>query len=174
MGILRRGTVVVVYVMDLGYPSLVLGQIVLWGSFVLAEQRGSSMASTVLVVGMSMATIAYGAYVTIDAASSRLVTMAAIIRLAVFTVLFLVGSFSRFYFSYGTHHNWSVRLSHLDALLLSVGILTTAGTGDVQPHSELARGLITAQMSVDILVVTVMAAVVLHVFITSRTQADSS
>src|ERR1700722_3630345 len=114
MDLLRRGTIAIVHVMDLGYPSLVLGQIVLWGSFVLAEQRGGSVASTVFVVGMSMATILYGAYVTIDAASSRPVAMAAIMRLAVFTVLFLVGSFSKFYFIYGTHHNWNVRLSHLD------------------------------------------------------------
>jgi Ion channel len=80
---------------------------------------------------------------------------------ALITLIVLICSFSLLYYKAGAEGHWSQRLTHLDALLLTIGTLTTAGTGDLQAHSEIARGLLLAQMSVDLVVVTGMITIFL-------------
>jgi hypothetical protein len=75
-------------------------------------------------------------------------------------LLLLVGDFARLYWTYGATTNWNLRLSRWDALYVAMGTLTTAGTGGIQPHSEFARRLLTAQMGVDLVVFTLLAGVV--------------
>jgi len=56
------------------------------------------------------------------------------------TLTMLVCNFSFLYYQTGAEGHWSQKLTHLDALVLTFGTLTTAGTSDIQAHSEVARG----------------------------------
>ena len=58
--------------------------------------------------------------------------------------------FSVIYWTYGTSGNFSTRLTHLDAIYFTMGTLSTAGTGSIAPVSQLARGLQTLQMLLDL------------------------
>lgn len=71
-------------------------------------------------------------------------------------ILLLIGQFSVWYSSYGTRANWSPPLTRLDSLQVSLGTLTTAGLAGITPRSELARRLITVQLTVDILAAIVL------------------
>lgn len=66
------------------------------------------------------------------------------------------------YYSIGGGANWNMKLSHVDAMLVSVGTLTTAGTAGITPRSEIARGLLVGQMVVDFAVVTIVVGLVLQ------------
>ncbi len=68
----------------------------------------------------------------------------------VFSLLTFVSMFSLIYWTFGTSHNFSARLTHLDAIYFTIGTLSTAGTGNIVPVSELARGLQTVQMLLDL------------------------
>jgi hypothetical protein len=136
---------------------MVVGTIVLWGLFFLLDEQGTS-AVWILPIFASF-TVAF-AYLVVRYGRNKDVSGWVVGIIAVLTVLSLIGNFAFAYFLDGASGNWSIPLSHLDAILVSVGTLTTAGTGDVQPHTELARGLVTAQMALDVVVVTVVAGVV--------------
>jgi len=95
-------------------------------------------------------------------ASDREASRGLIAAVGAYTLFVLVATYSSVYYNTADGRNWSVHLSHVDALLLSMGTLTTAGTGDITPRSELARGLLSIQMAIDLGVVTIMVAVVLN------------
>ena len=67
-----------------------------------------------------------------------------------FYLLTFVSMFSVIYWTYGTSANFSSRLTHLDAIYFTMGTLSTAGTGNIVPVSQLARGLQTLQMLLDL------------------------
>jgi hypothetical protein len=62
----------------------------------------------------------------------------------------LLAVFSTLYWNYGTANNFTERLTQLDAIYFSVGTLSTAGTGNISAVSQVARGLQTLQMILDI------------------------
>lgn len=76
-------------------------------------------------------------------------------------LLAVTGNFSGIYFDIGTSQNWNVPLSHLDALFVTVGTLTTAGTGNIVAVSEEARGFMLIQMAIDFTVVAVVVSLLL-------------
>jgi voltage-gated potassium channel len=55
--------------------------------------------------------------------------------------------------------SFSEDLSRLDAVYFTVTVLATVGFGDISPRSEVARGLVTAQMLVDLVLVGLVAKV---------------
>ncbi|MDP9294013.1 MAG: hypothetical protein M3O90_06255 [Actinomycetota bacterium] len=59
-------------------------------------------------------------------------------------------TFHSIYLTHGSEEEWGIHLSRVDALLVAIGTLTTAGTNGVTPRSEVVRELITLQMTVDI------------------------
>jgi hypothetical protein len=61
--------------------------------------------------------------------------------------------FSYMYWAYGTAINFSVSLTHLDSFYFAIGTFTTAGTGNISPISETARGLHALQMGLDFLLI---------------------
>jgi Ion channel len=67
--------------------------------------------------------------------------------------------FSIVYWGIGTVKNFGANLSRLDAIYFSLGTLSTAGTGRIVAQSELATGIVTAQMLVDLLLVSVVVAI---------------
>jgi len=92
----------------------------------------------------------------------------------VFYLLTFVSMFSLIYWTYGTSHNFSTQLTHLDAIYFTIGTLSTAGTGNVVPVSELARGLQTLQMLLDLGFLLVAVTLVVGRLATSRADSKSS
>jgi hypothetical protein len=64
----------------------------------------------------------------------------------------LLEYFTDLYWSNGTSKNFSIPLSHLDALYFALGTLTT-GTGNISAISETSRRIQTAQMGIDFLII---------------------
>jgi len=92
----------------------------------------------------------------------------------VFYLLTFVSMFSLIYWTYGTSHNFSTQLTHLDAIYFTIGTLSTAGTGNIVPVSELARGLQTLQMLLDLGFLLVAVTLVVGRLATSRADSKSS
>ena len=63
--------------------------------------------------------------------------------------LLLIGDFSYFYWNIGLNHNWSIPLSHLDAIYVAVGVLTTAGANGINAISEPAKSYLLLQNIID-------------------------
>jgi hypothetical protein len=70
----------------------------------------------------------------------------------VYFFVILLEIFTQLYWSYGTSKNFSIPLSHLDALYFALGTLTT-GTGNISAISETSRRFQTAQMGIDFLLI---------------------
>ena len=84
----------------------------------------------------------------------------------------MVGIFASTYWDAGSTRNWGVPLSRLDALYVALGTLTTAGTGQIAPRTETARGLVTAQLIVEVVLVPILLGVV--VFAVSELRQNSA
>jgi voltage-gated potassium channel len=91
-----------------------------------------------------------------------------------FYLLTFVSMFSVIYWTYGTAGNFSTRLTHLDAIYFTVGTLSTAGTGSLVPVSQLARGLQTLQMLLDLGFVLVAVTLVVGRLAAARADSKSS
>jgi hypothetical protein len=149
---------------------LVLGQVSIWVAFAMtSSKQPESIFGVLLLVSFTLMWITATVWLARRDDTHLLVLGFA----AVNTVIFLVAYFATFYLSYGTRTNWNMRLTHLDALMVALGTLTTAGTGDIQPRSETARTLLTGQMAIDLVVVTVMSAFVLNRFVARRKPSHS-
>jgi Ion channel len=72
------------------------------------------------------------------------------------TLSLVLQLFSYVYLAHGTTKDFSVRLTHLDAFYFALGTFTTAGTGNISPISETARGLQALQMGLDFLLIAVV------------------
>jgi hypothetical protein len=70
----------------------------------------------------------------------------------VYLFALLLEIFTFLYWSNGTSKNFSIPLSHLDALYFALGTLTT-GTGNISAISETSRRIQTAQMGIDFLLI---------------------
>lgn len=62
----------------------------------------------------------------------------------------IVVAFAMLYYDSGSAENFGHPLSRLDAIYVAIGTLTTAGSGNLEATSELARGLLTGQMILDL------------------------
>ncbi len=65
----------------------------------------------------------------------------------------VVVGFGGLYYEIGKASNWGLTLTHLDAIYVALGTLSTAGTGNIAPISETSRCLVSLQMGADIVVV---------------------
>jgi hypothetical protein len=79
----------------------------------------------------------------------------------VWLVLYLIWTFSFTYYLLGSPHYWSKELSHVDAIYVAVGTLTTAGSAGISASDDLTRGILIGQMVIDLLGVTVSLALIL-------------
>jgi hypothetical protein len=71
----------------------------------------------------------------------------------IFTFSLVLQTFSLLYWAHGTARDLSEPLTHLDAFYFALGTFTTAGTGNLSPISQVARGLQTLQMGVDFVLI---------------------
>ncbi|HEX4519016.1 MAG TPA: hypothetical protein VH063_05485 [Gaiellaceae bacterium] len=142
---------------DRAYPYVVaVGLVFLaWSGWLLNRHRdlGGGMISLDVLVLLVWLTI--GALALLDVRPfSRGFGIA-------FVALFmLVGQFASIYLAYGSTRDWSTRLTRGDALFVSMGTFTTAGTGGITAVSETARLLMTIQMSLDVLATAVVLGLV--------------
>jgi voltage-gated potassium channel len=75
------------------------------------------------------------------------------------TLLVLVSASAYFSIEHSSPGSFSEPLSRVDGAYFSVTVLTTVGFGDIAPTSQLARGLVTAQMLVNLVLVGFIAKV---------------
>lgn len=144
------------------YALLAVFQIGTWALFVTLNTQGplTSEGTYIVAVGIGgFVLVAIGA-IGISRQDSPRGTRVAL--LAAHAVVLLVGWFSTIYYCYGAEQNWSIRLTHWDAIMVTIGTLTTAGTSGIDAISETARRLMALQMVLDTVLVTVMLAFVLH------------
>ena len=170
-----RSTPTVIIGWGIAVGFLLFAEAVLWLYYFLRASRGSSssihlghngdVSRIIEVVGATLLVAAVSVWV-IKRISGRTGTLAEALGLAIFSVSVLVYTFATLYYEWGLA-NWSRSLSHVDALFIALGTLTTAGTGELQASTELAHCLLIVQMLVDILMFTGIVAVV-----TSRIVSD--
>jgi uncharacterized membrane protein YqjE len=84
------------------------------------------------------------------------------VRCIVSAVVFLVVAFSAAYYVLGTGYDDEIHgiETKLDAVYFTVTILATVGFGDITADGQVARGLVTAQMVVNLAVLAVALRVV--------------
>jgi hypothetical protein len=82
-----------------------------------------------------------------------------LLYIAFATVSITLASFSDIYLLSGWQH-WSAHVHHRTAIGIAVGIFATAGPPGISPKTDFARGLLAWQQIVDIVLVTVLFAVV--------------
>jgi hypothetical protein len=84
------------------------------------------------------------------------------VRCIVSAVVFLIVAFSAAYYVLGTGYDGQIDgiVTKLDAVYFTVTILATVGFGDITADGQVARGLVTAQMVVNLAVLAVALRVV--------------
>lgn len=138
-------------------------------AFATERQTGVSPKGVVVVGACSLALVGIATLRVLHDDHLKEVVVA-----VVYVGMTVVTDFSLFYYSSGAHHNWSKPLTHLDALVVTFGTLTTAGTADIHPHTEVARGLLLAQMIVDVFLVTILVGLLVGRVAARRSEpADS-
>ena len=117
-----------------------------WVRFLISTQRAPidwpSSIWPLLLIGFSIYVL-----VSITRESGSLLL---IFLTSIYVLFLLIGNFSLYYWNYGSTRNFSICLSHLDAVYFTLGTLSTAGTGTISATSELAIGLQSLQMLFDI------------------------
>jgi hypothetical protein len=105
--------------------------------------------------------------------ANRATTAFEAVYIALIAVSLTLGNFADVYLLSGWQH-WSVPMNHRTALALSVSTFTTAGNAGVEPVTDYARGLVTWQMIVDLVLVTVLLALVAHRVAVARGDARAT
>jgi hypothetical protein len=141
--------------------AVVAAQVFTWIAFFLSTSRTWDALSVGAIIGSSLL-LAAMAFVIGSRAVRQTTSLRQIAASALSLLSQLLVTASITYYSIGVPRNWNMRLSHVDAMLVSVGTLTTAGTADITPSSELARRLLLGQMVIDFLVVTIVIGIVLQ------------
>jgi hypothetical protein len=136
-----------------------LAALVLWGYYALPSKRAPLGGITLNLIGgvvFSLLLIA----ILFWAISKDRVPAYLIIVIAVYVMDTGVVNFTATYWAIGTYANFHQQLSKIDALYFAVGTFTTAGTGTIAAHSQLARLVQTLQMIIDFAVVAVALAII--------------
>jgi hypothetical protein len=127
----------------------VAGQYFVWDEF-LTHQPGNERGFSAMFIGSAVLGLLTALFLAAWlVAVSR--SMGWVIAANANALSLLVGQFSIWYAAYGTAKNWGAPLSRLDGLLIALGTLTTAGSFGITPRTDAARGLVTAQLGVDVI-----------------------
>ncbi|HXP98549.1 MAG TPA: hypothetical protein VN845_00625 [Solirubrobacteraceae bacterium] len=124
------------------------------------EQSSSPVWAAVFVVG-TVVLFAYLAYKCDKLSRDERVHPKWIAALLVLTVIALITQFAYVYYTLGGSHRWSQQLTHVGAIYVATGMLTGGASG-ISPSTDSTRLLEVGQMAADLIVITVMAALVLH------------
>jgi hypothetical protein len=135
-------------------------------STISGEQSPESNATSWrLVIAFALVLLfAYLAFACVRLARSPAIHPAYVAGYAIATISAVLVGFTFEYYAVGGTDNWSQGLDHVDAIYVAVGTLTTAGTGGINAKSDAAHLIQIGQMVADIVVITIMGALVLHRF----------
>jgi hypothetical protein len=139
------------------HPALYLAlQVVAWyGFFSQSERVGAG--PTLIVVYVVVVLIGI---VSLVALSRRSFSVARLTLSLANVILLTIGAFATLYWQSGTKSNFTVALTHLDAVYFALGTLSTAGTGSVSATSQTARLIVSAQMALDLVLLLFAAGIV--------------
>lgn len=121
--------------------------------FAMHKRSAIGSAAILLLVASSATWIASTIWIV---TSRRAFSLATLVLAVVSAGLWLFETFTLIYWNMGTPANFGRSLTHLDSSYLMLGILTTAGTGAIEPISQSARLVVTVQFVVDLVFVGVV------------------
>jgi Ion channel len=123
-------------------------QYYIWGFLFFMDTRPTAVA-----MGALAGTFALAVQATFTAASMarRRDSSNQLVLFAVgYAFLLITGEFAALYWTFGTGGNFNVEPSRVDAIYFALGTLTTGGTGDIVPRSDLAKAFVCGQMILDL------------------------
>lgn len=131
-------------------------------------------------VAVGMLTVGLGAFVTLTAFQIRAIlrspfpVLSAVEAMATSIPLFLV-LFAGTYVVLATAApgNFGGHLSHTDGLYFTVTVLSTVGFGDITPHSQTARLVVTAQMIADLAILGLVVRLTVSAVREGRARLDT-
>jgi hypothetical protein len=129
-------------------------QVAVWPWFITATVRGHISAWA--IVSIVLALLVNLALIIISVRPSDLV---GVIQIFVSAVLVVIGTFSYFYWEYGTAKEFHINLTHFDAFYFAIGTLST-GTGNISAISTTSRVLQSVQMITDFILIVFIAAAI--------------
>ncbi|WP_216893339.1 potassium channel family protein [Nocardia alni] len=118
-----------------------------WGYYWAGSDRSGPAAPSVLLACVPPTVITICAVAAVLALRDRLWTVI-VIMIAGLDILV---TFAKLYYDAGTTEHFTEPLSHVGALFFALGMLTTAGTGNISPISDPARIIVGIQMVLDLL-----------------------
>lgn len=136
------------------------------------EQSSSPVWTAVFVVG-TVVLFAYLAYKCDRLSRDERIHPKWIAALLILTVIALITQFAYVYYALGGSHRWSQPLTHVGAIYLATGMLTGGASG-ISPSTDSTRLLEVGQMAADLIVITVMAALVLHRITMERSASSTN
>lgn len=99
-------------------------------------------------------------------------------RMKLIDIYSLIGSvslinflFACAYYAIGTTKDFGQPMTHVDALYFDLSTFTTVGYGDITARSQLARGIVSTQLVIDLVLLLGVAGVLLS-RLASSTQPD--
>jgi hypothetical protein len=136
---------------------MILGLVIqapVWLLFITATGREHISAWAILFIILALAV-----HLVLIILAVRPSDLIGVIPIFVSTVLVVIGTFSYFYWQYGTAKEFHISLTHFDAFYFSIGTLST-GTGNISAISTASRVLQSMQMITDFILIAFVAAAI--------------
>lgn len=130
-------------------------QAAVWPLFIFATERGHISAWAILSIVVALAVNLV--FLIFSVRPSDLV---GVISIFVSAVLVVTGTFSYYYWEYGTTKDFTISLTHFDAFYFAIGTLST-GTGNISATSTISRVLQSAQMTTDFILIVFIAGIII-------------
>lgn len=126
-----------------------------WVEYLYVPQGLNAFVLTVLTIGLAVAVWMTWTAVQV-VRNPEIPTVYTGLSIVIIGSL-VINMFALFYWTAGSMANFTQQFTRLDAVYFTVGTLSTAGTGNIAATSELARGVQTAQMVLDMVLLVVAA-----------------
>lgn len=130
-------------------------QLAVWTPFFTATERGHISAWAISPIALALAVTVV--FIIVAVRPSDLI---GVLTIFVSSVLALTGTFSYFYWEYGTAKDFNINLTHFDAFYFAIGTLST-GTGSISAMSTTSRVLQSVQMTADFILVGLVAGMII-------------
>jgi hypothetical protein len=130
-------------------------QAAVWLWFITSTERGHISAWAIFSI-----VLALGVNLVLIIIAVRPSDLIGVIPIFVSAVLVVIGTFSYFYWEYGTTKEFSINLTHFDAFYFAIGTLGT-GTGNISAISTTSRVLQSVQMITDFILIVFIAGAII-------------
>lgn len=130
----------------------IITQLPAWLIFIVA---GRVSAGAFMLIGVLAVMCMWSIYYTTRVSLLKRATTWHQVTLLADCLILIVVYFASIYSLIRANGNFNIPLSRVDAIYFSLGMLTTAGTGNIVPQSDLARGMVSIQMVFDFIFVAI-------------------